>query len=378
MVSLSILLPIYGTDDNGVAAQAPGSDGTSRMKSQLYILGNEGGGYVEWWVEGKIASAIRRLIDSNESGFSGNADGTLQGSEKKGASDMGEVHNFIEHLENKVLENHVFRGAIVKRADCESTSGFTGSSVNSTKQLYIHITFSAEFNVPKRQVELNGNPFLEWVLVDELLDENVSYDVRSDEEHISIVLGFGTIYDPVINSGSMAKYRVGIGEIITYTSSYSTKTWTDDTRGVARDTARYEGFYWLESPLELVLIVLVLGYVTVSNPKWRMLKEEREKIKWLHYLAIGLVIMCALAYVFNAPGLVVIILSVAVCFAIYVLSKGIYKLGWGNISRPKYRMLEAAKGEKKVRCQNCNTTFVVKASSRKVKCPSCNNEGKLE
>ncbi|MEM2899353.1 MAG: hypothetical protein QXT63_01035, partial [Thermoplasmata archaeon] len=92
------------------------------MKSQLYMLGDSGGGYIDWWIEGKVAKDIRHLIDMNETGFGGNSDGTLQGSEKKGESDFGEVHNFIEHLENKVLELHIFRGAMVKRADCEKTS----------------------------------------------------------------------------------------------------------------------------------------------------------------------------------------------------------------------------------------------------------------
>ncbi|MEM2899354.1 MAG: hypothetical protein QXT63_01040, partial [Thermoplasmata archaeon] len=230
-----------------------------------------------------------------------------------------------------------------------------GYSVNSTDQIYIHITFSAEFNVPKREVELNGNPFLEWVLIDELLDVNDAYSVSCEEEHISIIVGFSSIYEPKVSNGSFAKYRIGIGEIITYKVKYNTQAWTDDSEGADRDTAHYEGFYWLESPLELLLIVIILGYVTASIPKWIMIKEEREKVNLLHYLAFSFVVICAIAYILNLPGMIVILLSISTCALTYVLSIGIYKLAWGNLSKPKYRMLKSPKNERKIKCQNCNT-----------------------
>jgi len=376
IVSL-LMLSIFSCIESS-QAQETDNDGKSRMKSQLYMLGDSGGGHIEWWLEGKIAKDIRHLIDSNETGFGGNSDGTLQGSERKESADFGEVHNFIEHLENKVLESHIFRGAFVKRADCEKTSGLTGTSVNSTEEIYIYITFSAEFKVPKREVELNGNPFLEWVLIDELLDENEPYSVLCEDEHTSIIVGFGCVYQPKVSHGTFTKYRIGIGEIITYKTKYSTQSWTDNSEGLERETARYEGFYWLESPLELLLFIIIFGYVTISTPKWVMLKEEMEKVNLIHYLSIFFVVICVFAYVLNLIGLGVIILSISTCVITYVLSIGIYKFSWGNLSKPKYRMLKSAKNERKIKCQNCNTVFVVKPTNHKVKCPSCGNEGKLE
>lgn len=318
---------------------AAGASPEMTLDTKLRYMGDRGGGEVWVTLEGELASKFRERIDTDSyihQSSGGFGDGTVSGAIGGGTSELSKYVELIEdRLEGEPeddmpLENYqeIYKGMLIRRtgenqgANLVDTKGLIGSSTDSTSKIELKIEFKTENMVIDNDVLFSDAYVIYYALFGNL--SGAGDYVCQDNFEIMIV-GFSSYSTPdMAGDGELTHYRHPVGEYILYENSYNILEGRDNDR----DTVQYQEFSFIQSPIILLIVALVLGIMTMIFPRYQANKNKKKKKLWLRVLVIVLFIVLVLLFIFGLDGLYIWSLGIIFAIVSAVISVGIYSLGW--------------------------------------------------
>ena len=289
---------------------------TVETQTQMLIQ-QQGGGYMNWEISVPVATLVRQNVDR---GF-GDGDGNVT---------PVEAQSYISEID-LLLENYVFygsarilRSALLNKDINTDTAGLIGP-VNSSRAVEIHFTFSANWRVEGSIVDF-GDQRIPLATFHALKgEENQSFDGEVVWRHTEIIVGMASFSGTNADKGQFGRFRGPGIEVLWYSLTIQ--------NGTSKDQARFDTFNVIQCPLELFVVVCVFGVFTLWFPRHFMKSKKMFKVRWLHLVAILMVVLAMVLFFIGADGM--IIWFVAPLFAVlsYVLSWGIYSAGWKGIAK---------------------------------------------
>ena len=321
--SLLMLVILGGLAPPASAGIGAGSKMT--VTTQTQMLSQQGGGYVDWEISGPVATLVRQNVDG---GF-GDGDGNVT---------SAEAQAYINEVD-LVLENYIFygsariiRSSLLNKDINTDTSGLIGP-VNSNRYIQIHFTFSANLRIDGSTVDF-GDLRIPMAAFRALRGEpNQTFDGKLEWQHTEIVVGMASFSGVNPDRGHFSRFRGPGFEVLWYGLEMQ--------NGTSRDQARFDTFNVVQCPLELFVAVCVFGVFTLWLPRHFMKSKKKLRVRWLHLLALLLVILALALFFIGADGLVIWLASPLLMVLSYVLSWGIYSAGWKGIARSSVPVVPA-------------------------------------
>jgi DNA-directed RNA polymerase subunit RPC12/RpoP len=323
---------------SALAAPCPGPDcveigsngGTVSVESDLDILFNNGGGHVTWRISGEAAPELRRLIDKNY----GNNDGNIT---------PAEAAQYTTALDNTLtLTGAVYHGAklqsfslLDRNRGVEDNSEFLIGKDNDTRTIEIRFLLEATLSTPSQGYSLSDD-----IMVRALFDAlKTSYDIHSylyvgkvSLSHTNYIVSMSSYSDFNVDHGRVIRFRGPMWEIYQYSVSYD-----KGTMGNAKDKAQFGGtdsFNVLESPMELFILLVALGYLMLYFPRRFAKTGRKQRMKALHRAIWGFLILLFIVYMIGAPGGYVWFLSPLTFGCVVGFSYMLYIKGWKGYAKP--------------------------------------------
>ncbi len=313
-VVLLIVLP-------GLAFQASAGIGAGSkltVETQTQMLLQQGGGYANWEISGPVAALVRQNVDR---GF-GDADGNVTSAESSAYT--GEV--------DLLLENYIFygsariiRSSLLNKDINTDTAGLIGPA-NTSRSIEIHFTFSANLRNEGATVDF-GDLRIPMAAFRALRgEENRTFDGEVEWRHTEIVVGMGSFSGICPDRGHFSRFRGPGFEVLWYGLNMQ--------NGTSNDQARFETFSVAQCPLELFVVVCVFGVFTLWLPRRFTRSKKKLRVRWLHLLAVLLVLASLALFFTGADGLIIWLASPLLMVLSYALSWGIYSAGWMGVAKP--------------------------------------------
>ena len=247
---------------SAMAAQVDiGKDGgTVSVTSDLDMLLNSGGGHVTWRISGQAAPEMRRVIDKNY----GNNDGNIT---------PAEAAQYTSALDNYLTQSApLYHGGklnsfslLDRNRGVEDNSEFLVAKDNDTRTIEIRFLIEATLSQQSDNFKLSDD-----IMVRALFESlRTAYDTNTylyvgkvDITHTNYVIGLSSFSSFNADHGRTIRFRGPAWEIYQYSVSYDGGTMRN-----AKDTAQFDQFNVMESPLELFIIITALGYFMLYLPK---------------------------------------------------------------------------------------------------------------
>gem|GEM_PF-2184182 len=312
-----------------MAAQVDiGKDGgTVSVESDLDMLMSTGGGHVTWRISGQPAPEMRRIIDKNY----GNNDGNIT---------PAEAALYTSALDNYLTQSAPFYhggklnsfSLLDRNRGVEDNSEFLVAKDNDTRTIEIRFLIEATLSQQSDNYKLSDD-----IMVTALFEAlRTSYDTNTyvyvgkvDITHMNYVIGLSSFSNFNVDHGRAIRFRGPCWEIYQYTVSYD-----GGTQGNAKDTAQYDPFNVLESPLELFIIIVALGYFMLYFPKRFAREGRKQRIKALTRGSWGFILLLLAVYMLGSPGWVVWVLAPLLFCLVFALSYMIYIKNWKGYAKP--------------------------------------------
>jgi hypothetical protein len=147
--------------------------------------------------------------------------------------------------------------------------------------------------------------------------------------HVNYIVALSSYSEMDVDHGTLYRFRGPVWEFYRYSVSYK-----GGDMGEKKDRGRYDQFNVVQSPLELFIVCVALGYLTIYMPKRYAREYRKVKVKALHQGAWGLVILLFVIYMLGLDGLFIWVLGPLFLILIFALSHKIYKQGWKGIAKP--------------------------------------------
>ncbi len=319
---------------------ATGTSPDMTLDTKLRYMGDRGGGELEVTLEGELARSFRQRIDNDiyiHQGISGYQDGTISGAISGGSTELSKYMEVIEdRLEGTYKEEEMplegykgfYKGMSVWRkgqnqgVNVVDTEGLVGTTTDSTSKVYIKIELKSENMEVKDNVLLSDAYVIYYAFFGNL---SGSGEVICQDNFEMMTVGFASYSSQEMGAGGeLTHYRHPVGEYVLYQNSYNVL----EGRNNDKDTIQYQEFSFVQSPIILLIIFLILGIMTLAFPRYQANKNKKKKVLWLRVLVIVLFIVLLLFLIFGLDGL--FIWSLGIIFAILsaVISAGVYSLGW--------------------------------------------------
>jgi hypothetical protein len=303
--------------------------GKVRVESDLQIMfsegGGTGGGHVTWRVSGMAAQELRATVDQNL----GNADGNVSPSEAKAYTDAldnwltnsaivyhgGKMHSFSLLDRNRGVEDNT-EYLIAKNSD--------GGTI------VIRFLIEATLNTRDGGYDMNDDIFV-TALFDVLSTGVDDYIFVGQVEivHWNYIVGFSSFSNFDTDYGKKVRFRGPVWEVYRYTVSYDGGSMEDKS-----DRAEFDRFNVVQSPLELFIVCVALGYFMTYIPKRYAKTNRKVKVSSIHQMAWGFLILLFVIYFLGLNGLFIWVLGPLFLILVLVLSHKIYKHGWKGIAKP--------------------------------------------
>jgi tetratricopeptide (TPR) repeat protein len=321
-------------------------------------MGDKGGGEIEVTLVGDLASKLRQKIDSDvyvhQGSVSGYLDGKVLGAITGGDTELSKYAETIEDRLEGTSENpnditpdgydEFFKGIEVERTGQDQgvnvidTEGLIGTSTDSTSKLIITIELKSE-NIDAKKSNLLTDAYVIYYALFGNLSGAGDYECEDYFE--MVMIGFGSYSSHDMGAGgTFSHYRHPVGEYVIYESTYNILEGKDNKK----DNVQYQEFSFVQSPIILLIVFLILGIITVGIPRYQAHKNKKKKVLWLRVMVILLFLVLLFFFILGFDGLYIWSLGIIFAVVSAVLSTGIYSLGWIK-TKPVEEAVEKEKDE---------------------------------
>jgi hypothetical protein len=279
-----------------------------------------GGGYIEYSVKGGAASDLRKLIDDPLHVFPFEklvADGD-------GMIDASEGERYMKNLDDILTRRQiVLRGVKMDNVDVDDHRGLIGTEVNSTEELWLHITFRGHIQYDTYEFNVSGLEPLE-VLYGEY--DDIPRSLTVDERTFIVAAGMGSYNKAQKEEGSLFNMRVPLAVVVSYHGTY-----TASSAPLVR--MEYDHSTVLANPLSLMLLVFIITFLAIKLPKIVARENGMERVRELHMSVLVALALFWLFYVFGGTAVLVWIFGVAIVVLGYFMAHLIYVKGWRGLAQ---------------------------------------------
>ncbi|UCE37001.1 MAG: hypothetical protein JSW00_16140 [Thermoplasmata archaeon] len=396
LAALFIFLLLFSLVPGIAQADIGRNGGTTHVKSDMEMMSGvpvHGGGHITWIVSGEAARELRNKIIEKYDGHI-NLTGT-----PNGRLDLPEVELYQIHLERYLEdEEHVYMGAnlrrfaLLNRNPSKDISGLIDTTEASTGKIEIRFYFDAW--MPE------GSGATDVLLTDTTIPDAIYYPLGETFhgtykiEHTNYMVSVGDFATEKVSKGTYYLIRTPFGDIFHYSVTFKADS-------NPNEKLKYEPFSWIECPLVLFIMVVVIGYFVVTMPGRFRRYDVMKNVK-LHTLSKILLLLMILLYLFAGiggffvAGMYLWIISIVFLFVILVISKTIYEnaarvtrmpekpeptpAGAAAAGEAAGSELEKEKEEKTVQCATCGEIYNLmdRYSLSSAPCPACGSIGAVE
>ncbi len=301
------------------ASAAIGAGSELRVETQTQVLFREGGGYITWELSGPVVVDVRRNIDERM----GDGDGNV--SQLEGVAYISALDSILENY-IRYGSVRIIRTALLTKDINADTSGLLGP-VNSSAPITIHYYFNANLREESESVNLGDTRVPLGVFQALAGEANQSFSGSLDWRHTEILVGVASFSSFSRDRGELTHLRGPGVEVLMYHLALSGGE-------SSRDELRFDTFNAAQCPLELFIVVCVFGFVALWMPRRYMKGSEMKKVWWLHWMAILLVALLLLLFIFGVDGVAIWLLSPSFMVLSWVLSFKIYAQRWRGLAKP--------------------------------------------
>jgi hypothetical protein len=394
MVMLPILLLLFTVlIPAGAEADIGRNGGKVALKSDLELMSGvpvHGGGHFTWTISGPAAGELRQAIILNYDVPRGSSPRNWQ-------LEQDEVEQYAlvleRYLEDETLE-HTYMGAnlrrfaLLNRRVQDDTKGLIGTSNSSTGAITLRFYFDAWMPSGETTVKLTDTRMLDAVFH----PVNETFHGTYSIEHTEYMVSVGDFAEMDISEGNFYLIRTPFGDIFHYSITF-------EANNNPNEKLLYEPFNWIECPLVLFIMIIVLGYFVATMPG-RYRKYDVMKIVKVHTFAKVLLLIMILLYLIAGIGGMFIagvylwVISMIFLFVSMVISKTVYEKASRVTRLPEKPEVEPAPvaaapmeeeevpetDERTVQCATCGEIFSLKENFAvsSAPCPACGSIGAVE
>ena len=281
-----------------------------------------GGGYIEYRVNGRAAAELRQMIDDPAVMFpfeTRMADGDGIVDQSEGEAYMGNLDDILTRRQI------VLRGVKMENVDVDEHRGLIGSDVNDTRELYLHITFRGGIQYERMEFNVSG---LEPLAVLYGSYENIPSTLTVDERMYIVSAGMGAYSTEAKEEGSLLNLRVPLAAVVSYHGSY-----TVSSPPAARMV--YDHDTLAGNPLILMILMLLVTVLTLKLPKALAKENDKERVRELHLGILISLILVWLFYVLGGNAYLVWGLGIGLTVGAYVMAYQVYARDWRGMAFDK-------------------------------------------
>jgi len=320
-----------------VAVPAFASAADLEVRTTFLTALDNGGGYIEYRLAGASAAGLRALIDNTTHLFpfttvAGDGDGTIG---------MAEGERFMNALDDYYTRHEiVLRGVKLQNVDVDDNQGLVGSSVNDTRELYIHITFRGKIQYDEWEFNLSG---LEPLAALWGTYEDIPGTLTVDEHTLIVAAGLSNYEKREKEGGTLFNLRVPMAAVVSWSGTYPVSNPPQ-----ARMEYSHSGV--LGNPIVLAILMIIFTYLAIKLPRASASDNGKVRVRGLHLGILGIVVLVWLFYFFGGPAILVWMLSLGSLAGVYYVSHMVYARGWRGLAEDEEGLdlgegLEAARGE---------------------------------
>ena len=320
-----------------VAAPSVASAADLELRTTFLTALDNGGGYIEYHLAGASAAGLRALIDNTTYLFPY----TTMPGDGDGEVDMVEAERYMNNLDDLYTRREiVLRGVKLQNVDVDDSQGLAGSSVNDTKEIYIHITFRGKVQYDQWEFNVSG---LEPLAVLWGTYEQVPSTLTVDEHTLIVAAGLANYEKRAKEGGTLLNLRVPMAAVVSWSGTYP----VSDPPQVRME---YSHSGVLGNPIVLAILMLVFTYLAIKLPKAIARDNGKLRVRGLHLAILGVIVLAWLFYFFGGPSVLVWAMSLGCLAVIYYVSHMVYVKGWMGLAEDEEGLdlgegLEAARGE---------------------------------
>lgn len=278
-----------------------------------------GGGYIEYTVSGSAASQLRKMIDDPDVMFpfeTRMADGD-------GVVDQAEGESFMRNLDDILTRREiVLRGVKMENVDVDEHRGLIGSSVNDTRQLYIHITFRGSIQYDEMDFNVSG---LEPLAILYGSYGNIPSTITVDERTFIVAAGMGAYETRERDEGTLWNLRVPLAAVVTYHASYTVSS-------PPRARMGYDNHSMIGNPLVLMIFTFLVTLLTIKLPKAMARENDRERLPQLHMGVLILVVLYWVFYILGGNAYLVWAFGIGLTVGAFIVAYMVYARGWRGLA----------------------------------------------
>jgi hypothetical protein len=301
--------------------------GTVSVESDLELLFNTGGGHVTWRISGQAAPEMRRVIDKNY----GNDDGNLT---------PAEAAQYTSAIDNSLTQSApLYHGGklnsfslLDRNRGVEDNTEFLVAKDNDTRTIEIRFLIEATMSQQSDSYKLSDDVMVTALFeaLRSTYDPNTYVFVGKVElAHTNYIIGMCSFSNFNNDHGQVIRFRGPAWELYRYTVSYDGGTMKN-----AKDTAQFDPFNVLESPLELFIVITALSFFMLYFQKRFAREGRKQRIKSMRRGSWGFIILLYTVYMLGAPGWSVWVLAPLLFCLIFALAYMIYLKNWKGYAKP--------------------------------------------
>ena len=320
-----------------VAVPTVASAADLEVRTTFLTALDNGGGYIEYRLAGASAAGLRALIDNTTHLFPfttvpGDGDGTVG---------MAEGERYMNALDDYYTRHEiVLRGVKLQNVDVDDSQGLVGTSVNDTKEMYIHITFRGRIQYDEWEFNVSGLEPLAalWGTYEDIPDT-----LTVDEHTLIVAAGLSNYEKLEKEGGTLFNLRVPMAAVVSWSGTYPVSN-----PPVVRMEYSHSGI--LGNPIVLAILMLIFTYLAIRLPRASARDNGKQRVRGLHLGILAIVILAWLFYFLGGPAVLVWVLSLGCLVGIYYVSHMVYVKGWRDLAEDEEGIdlgegLEAARGE---------------------------------
>jgi hypothetical protein len=278
-----------------------------------------GGGYIEYSISGSAASDLRSMIDDPAVMFPfetrmADGDGTV---------DQAEGEAYMRNLDDILTRREiVLRGVKMENVDVDEHRGLIGSSVNDTRELYLHITFRGGIQYDQMEFNVSG---LEPLATLYGSYEDIPSTLTVDERMFIVAAGMGAYETSTKEEGTLFNLRAPMAAVVSYHASY-----TASSPPSAR--MEYDHNTMVGNPLVLMLFMFLVSVLTLKLPKALARENDKERVSQLHLAILIVLILFWVFYALGGNAYLVWFLGIALTVGAYVMAYMVYARDWRGMA----------------------------------------------
>jgi hypothetical protein len=148
-----------------------------------------------------------------------------------------------------------------------------------------------------------------------------------DETTLIVAAGLSSYERVEKTGGFLLNLRVPMAAVVRYTATYPVTHPPEAKMSYSHSAV-------IGNPLALAILMLVFTFLAIRIPKATAKDDGMERVRWLHWTFLAIVILVWLFYFFGGASAVVWVLSIGCLAGIYYVSHLVYDKGWRKWAKP--------------------------------------------